>query len=70
VTTSFDDAKVWDATSGAEVLTLRGHTLAVTSAAFSPDGSRVVTGSYDHTAKIWDARPLDAESAKPGPAPR
>jgi hypothetical protein len=27
----------------------------VTSAAFSPDGAYVVTGSYDKTAKIWDA---------------
>ena len=38
-------AKVWDAKSGAEVLTLKGHTGGVTSASFSPDGSRIVTGS-------------------------
>ena len=25
------------------------------SAAFSPDGSRVVTASYDNTARLWDA---------------
>ena len=25
------------------------------SAAFSPDGTRVVTASYDHTARVWDA---------------
>jgi WD40 repeat protein len=24
------------------------------SAAFSPDGTRVVTASYDHTARVWD----------------
>ena len=24
------------------------------SAAFSPDGKRVVTASYDHTARVWD----------------
>jgi len=24
--------------------------------AFSPDGTRIVTGSYDRTAKVWDAR--------------
>ena len=23
---------------------------------FSPDGTRIVTGSYDKTAKVWDAR--------------
>jgi WD40 repeat protein len=28
----------------------------VWSAAFSPDGTRVVTASSDHTARIWDAR--------------
>jgi WD40 repeat protein len=27
----------------------------VTSAAFSPDGSRIVTASWDETASIWDA---------------
>jgi WD40 repeat protein len=25
------------------------------SAAFSPDGARIVTASNDHTARIWDA---------------
>jgi predicted NACHT family NTPase len=39
-----------------DLLTLKGHTGPVSSASFSPDGSRVVTGSADATAKIWDAR--------------
>ncbi len=41
--------------TGAEVLTLKGHTGHVVSASFSPDGSRVVTASHDKTAKVWDA---------------
>ena len=36
-------------------LVLSGHVLPVRSAAFSPDGSRVVTASADGTARIWDA---------------
>jgi WD40 repeat protein len=55
-------AKVWDAKSGAELLTLKGHLDAVTSASFSADGSRIVTGSDDNTAKVWEATPLDRES--------
>jgi WD40 repeat protein/serine/threonine protein kinase len=35
--------------------TLRGHLDAVTSVAFSPDGQRIVTGSVDQTAKVWEA---------------
>jgi WD40 repeat protein len=34
---------------------LRGHGSPVESAAFSPDGSRIVTASGDDTARIWDA---------------
>ena len=34
--------------------TLSGHTSWVLSVAFSPDNSRFVSGSADHTVKIWD----------------
>jgi Tol biopolymer transport system component len=34
---------------------LEGHTNKVQSAGFSPDGKRVVTASFDKSARIWDA---------------
>jgi WD40 repeat protein len=37
-------------------LVLRGHTSVVTSAGFSPDGNHIVSGSWDNTIRIWDAR--------------
>src|SRR5438067_2221103 len=35
--------------------TLKGHTGSVASVTFSPDGKCVLTGSYDTTARVWDA---------------
>jgi len=49
-------AKLWDAQTGQEVVTLSGHTDGVLSAAFSPDGKSVLTASRDETAKLWDAQ--------------
>lgn len=48
-------AVVWSATTGEALHTLRGHSSYLLSAAFSPDGSRILTTSADKTAKIWDA---------------
>ena len=48
-------ARIWDAATGAEIAALRGHEDRVRSAAFSPDGARIVTASQDRTARIWDA---------------
>jgi WD40 repeat protein len=45
--------KVWDAESGQETLTLKGHTDGVNSVVFSPDGRHIVSGSWDNTLKVW-----------------
>src|SRR5262249_27153746 len=48
-------ARVWDAAGGRELLTLQGHTGAVTSVAWSPDGAGLPTGGREGTARVGDA---------------
>ena len=56
VTASGDrTAKVWDAKTGQELLTLIGHDQEVASVVRSPDGRQILTASHDRTAKVWDA---------------
>jgi eukaryotic-like serine/threonine-protein kinase len=45
--------KLWDLTSGKELVTLKGHLEAVTGVCFSPDGKRLVSGGGKEV-KIWD----------------
>ena len=45
----------WNRLCHLDLLTLRGHSGAVICVAISPDGQRIVTGSADATAKVWDA---------------
>ena len=54
VTASGEIAQVWNVASGLKVADLR-HTSVVNSARFSPDGSRILTGSADNSAQVWDA---------------
>jgi WD40 repeat protein/serine/threonine protein kinase/tetratricopeptide (TPR) repeat protein len=46
-------ARVWDARSGEALFALKGHTDAITTAAFSPDRTRMITASRDGTARLW-----------------
>jgi tetratricopeptide (TPR) repeat protein/putative hemolysin len=51
-----DGAEVWEAQTGQEILTLRGHTGAVSSVCFSPDGRRLATASTDRAVRVWEAQ--------------
>lgn len=54
VTVGGSDARLWDAATARESMTFSPHG-AVASARFSPAGDKVVTGSWDNSAKIWNA---------------
>jgi WD40 repeat protein/serine/threonine protein kinase len=44
-----------DRLANSMILTLKGHVGHVNSVSFSPDGKRIVSGSGDHTVKLWNA---------------
>jgi len=54
VSGSFDKrVRVWDADTGQPVgKPLTGHTSTVNSVAFSPDGTRIASGSWDKTVRV------------------
>ncbi|MEX0818862.1 MAG: protein kinase, partial [Pirellulaceae bacterium] len=66
LTVGGNEARLWDTrrempgSSGREVMSFSPHA-AVASAHFSPDGQRLVTASWDNSARIWNARSGAAE---------
>lgn len=47
--------KIWNVATGAETLSLVGHTARVRGVDFSPDGKMIATGSRDGTIRVWGA---------------
>jgi WD40 repeat protein len=46
--------QLWDAETGRELQRTGTHDGFIYTAVFSPDGKRIITASYDRTARIWD----------------
>jgi WD40 repeat protein len=46
---------VWEASNGKHVASLTGHRNVVRAVTYSPDGSRIASGSDDWTVRVWDA---------------
>jgi RNA polymerase sigma factor (sigma-70 family) len=46
--------RLWDALTGKEIATLRGHTKVANTLAFNPDGNTLASGSDDRTIRLWD----------------
>src|SRR5262249_47508742 len=56
-----ETVRVWDAKTGAERLSLKGHTRGVNTVAWHPKGSHLVSGSNGDSVKpgeaiVWDAK--------------
>lgn len=45
---------LWNIETGEEIRRFEGHTDAVTTLEFSPDGTQLLTGSFDRTMRRWD----------------
>ena len=45
---------LYDANTGEELGLLTGHTKPVAAIAFSPNGDKLVSGSYDRTLRLWN----------------
>jgi len=49
-----NDAHLWDARTGAELLVFEGHTKQTWPGGWSPDGARVATWGDEGTVKVWE----------------
>lgn len=50
----FGEIKIWRVSDRTELFSFRGHRDNIFAIAFSPDGARLATCSYDKLVKLWD----------------
>src|SRR5262249_38232445 len=51
------EIKVWDAQTGQELFTLKGHIAEIMNIVFSPDGKRLASSArWTNTVQVWDAQ--------------
>jgi WD40 repeat protein/tRNA A-37 threonylcarbamoyl transferase component Bud32 len=63
-------AAVYDAATGRQLFSLKGHSLEITGVSFSPNGQQLATSCRDGTIKMWDAatgRPTRSLQGHAGP---
>jgi WD40 repeat protein len=53
IVTAGSGLRLWDAVTGDLLGILEGHAQNVITATFSPDGTRLLSGSFDGTARVW-----------------
>ena len=49
-----NDIIIWDAETGGEIRRFPGHSNSILSTEWDSTGKRIVSASYDNTAKLWD----------------
>ena len=57
-------ARLGDAASGQQLAVLEGHGGSISVVAFSPDGTRLATGSEDKTARLWGVSNVELYRAR------
>jgi WD40 repeat protein len=48
--------RLWEPTTGREIVPFRGHTGIIFRLAFAPDGKTLATSSFDGTVKLWNLK--------------
>jgi WD40 repeat protein len=55
--TASGEIRVWDAQTGQELFTLKGHIGEIMNIVFSPDGKRLASSArWTNAVKLWDAQ--------------